>query len=98
MKALKLSVALLLALNLTACVVDDEEYGAAERQRDEYRAQLQQMYQVNDQLNREITGAYADCETLSDKLALVAAAQIQAEYVTDLLNSRPRATRPRGTY
>lgn len=97
MKTLKLSLALLLALNLAACVVDDEEYNAAQRQRDDYRAQLQEMYQVNDQLNQEIAGIYAECEILSDKLALVAASQIQAEYATDLVNSRPR-TRPRGTY
>ncbi len=96
MKAFKLSLALLLVLNLGACVVDDAEYDEALRQRDEYRAQLRELYQNNDTLNRQIAGVYAECEALSDKLALIAAARMQLEYTADLL-SAPSRQRPRGT-
>jgi cell division protein FtsB len=85
-----------LAANLTACVADSEEFDAAERQRDEYRAQLRELYQTNDALNREITGLYAECAALSSQLALVAAAKVQLEYTTDLL-AAPARQRPRGT-
>ncbi|UQZ89177.1 hypothetical protein C4J81_08185 [Deltaproteobacteria bacterium Smac51] len=98
MKPLYHILTVLLALGLTGCVVGDEEYETARRQRDEYRGQLQELYQTNDKLNKDIALAYAECEALSSKLALVAASDAQREYATDLLPppSRQR-TRPRGS-
>jgi hypothetical protein len=98
MKVVHISLALLLALNLTACVVDDEEFDAAVRQRDEYLAQVRELRDSNDRLNLEIGRLYAECADLSNKLAVVAATKIQLEYTGDILAApaRPRQ-RPRGT-
>lgn len=97
MKLLHISLALLLALNLTACVVDDEEFSAAERQRDEYKAQAQALHDANDALNLEIGRLYAECEALSNQLAVVAAAKVHLEYTADLLAAPARQRqRPRG--
>ncbi len=97
MKALKILMTLFVTVNLSACLADDEKYDEALRQRDEYRAELRELYQANDQLNQKIAGLYAECETISDKLALVAASQMQSDFTGDLLTPRPRQ-RPRGTY
>ncbi len=98
MKALKIALMLLVTVNLSACLADDEEYGAALRQRDEYRAELRDLYQANDQLNQKIAGLYAECEALSDKLAIVAASRMQSEFAGDLLPPPRQRQRPRGTY
>lgn len=98
MKLFTILLTLLLALPLSACVVDDEEFDAAKRQRDEYHARLRDLYAANDQLNQEIAALYAESKALSDRLALVAATRVQLEYTTDLLAAPVRQRqRPRGS-
>lgn len=79
------------------CLVGSEEYDQASRERDEYRSQLQTMRLSNDQLNRDITNIYAECDALNSQLSILAALSIHDKYTDGLRRTEPAvASTPAG--
>ena len=71
------------------CLVGNDEYDEARRQKEQYRVELNELHQANDFLNKEIARIYNDCEVLSSQLALTAALTIHDRYTAGL--QRPQA-------
>jgi chromosome segregation ATPase len=81
------ALALALALSLGACVVSDDEYEEARRQRDDHRRELQDLNLENAKLNQAIAEAYADYDALSARLAVGAALALQLRYTEGLASA-----------
>lgn len=80
-----------LALLPIGCLADNAEYDKASRDADEYQNQLQSIRLANDQLNRDITALYSECEALNSQLATLAALNIHDRYTEGLKRSEPVA-------
>jgi chromosome segregation ATPase len=63
---------LMSSLFLTAgCTLDRREYDELKATQDEYRAQLLELRQANETINRNIRAAYQELEALKAQLAAV---------------------------
>ena len=74
------------------CLVGNDEYDEARRQKEQYRVELNELHQANDFLNKEIARIYNDCEILSSQLALTAALTIHDRYTAGLQRPQPIVT------
>ncbi|MDR1395232.1 MAG: hypothetical protein LBK52_03545 [Deltaproteobacteria bacterium] len=62
-------ILLLCLLMPSACTLDRREYEELKAAQDEYRAQLQDLRQANETINRNITAAFQELEALRSQLA-----------------------------
>jgi predicted nucleic acid-binding Zn-ribbon protein len=61
--------ALFALLALGACTLDSQEYENLKSLRDEYRAQIADLRQANETINRNILATYMELESLEARLA-----------------------------
>jgi hypothetical protein len=54
---------------LPSCTLDSQEYENLKNLRDEYRAQIADLRQANETINRNIMATYLELETLKARLA-----------------------------
>lgn len=103
-----ISIAFLWSLGLVlgGCVVGNDEFDEATRERNQYLDELQTVRQNSDRLNQDIAKIYNDCDYISAQLAMVAALTMHNNLTADLGKSRPATpapqrqsttTRPRAT-
>ena len=92
---------LVLSLALMAGCKSEEEYEKVQAEREDYRNRLQIVHQANDQLNKEVTDIYAECEMLSTQLSMKMAMLVHSQYTTGLVRrvvpappTQPRTTSP----
>ena len=76
---------LVLSLALMAGCKSEEEYEKVQAEREDYRNRLQIVHQANDQLNKEVTDIYAECEMLSTQLSMKMAMLVHSQYTTGLV-------------
>ncbi|MDR2613364.1 MAG: hypothetical protein LBG06_11315 [Deltaproteobacteria bacterium] len=62
-------LALLPLLFLPSCTLDSQEYENLKGLRDEYRAQIADLRQANETINRNILATYLELESLKARLA-----------------------------
>ncbi|MDR1576875.1 MAG: hypothetical protein LBT86_01420 [Deltaproteobacteria bacterium] len=55
----------------SGCVLDRREYEELKATQEEYRAQLTELRQTNETINRNITAAYIELESLKTQLAAI---------------------------
>lgn len=83
-----------LALFTAGCLVGNDEYDQASRERDDYRSQLQSLRLSNDQMNKDISQLYADCDSLNSQLSVLAALSIHDKYTEGLRRVETPAPTP----
>jgi cell division protein FtsB len=66
-----LSLALFLLFLAPACALDRREYEELKNTQDEFRAQLAELRQANETINRNITVAIQELEALKAQLAAI---------------------------
>ena len=96
-KTLGFILIIIMGLAVSGCLVGNDEYDEARRQKDQYRSELNELHQANDFLNKEIARLYSACEVLSSQLALTAALSIHDRYTAGLQRPAPPPAQPERT-
>ncbi|MDR1044876.1 MAG: hypothetical protein LBP33_07130, partial [Candidatus Adiutrix sp.] len=91
---LGLALALAMAFLPAGCLVDNEQFDEARRDRDKYLSELKARTEANNQLNLDLTRIYNDYSVLSTQLALTAALTMHDRYTEGLGRPRPAPPPP----
>ena len=79
------------ALFLSGCLVNDDEFERARRQKEALTAELAKLRQSNDQLHQEISRLYADREVLSGHVAMTTAVALNNRLMPRVRPAAPPA-------
>ena len=89
--AARLAGAAALLLAAFGCLVNEDEFDQARRQREALSAELSKLRQGNDQLKHEINRLYNDREILSGHVAMTAAVALHNQMTARLRPAQPAA-------